>query len=71
MMAVSEKAKMMLDLRQGGVIDVGVLEAIEMTPRDMLYPHEDAAGDVGHRRKGKCHENCYCRWRNSNQLFDS
>ena len=57
MTPVSEKAKMMLDLRQGGVIDVGVLEAIEVTPRDMFLPdlfkqqaYEDVALPIGHHQ---------------------
>ena len=57
MTPVSEKAKMMLDLRQGGVIDVGVLEAIEMTPRDMFLPdtfkqqaYDDVALPIGHHQ---------------------
>ena len=45
MSPASLKAQMMLDLRRAGVTDVGVLEALEVTPREMFLagPFKDRA----------------------------
>ncbi len=36
----SVKAKLMLELRQSGITEVGVLEALEVTPREMFLPEQ-------------------------------
>ncbi len=53
----SEKARMMLDLRREGVTEAGVLEALEVTPREMFLPepfkdraYEDVALPIGHQQ---------------------
>ena len=57
MSPASPKAQMMLDLRREGVTDVGVLEALGVTPRDMFVPDpfkdrafEDTALPIGHHQ---------------------
>lgn len=36
----SQMAKLMLELRQAGITEVGVLEALEATPREMFLPEQ-------------------------------
>ena len=57
MSPASRKAQMMLNLRQAGVTDVGVLEALEVTPREMFLAgpfkdraFEDVALPIGHHQ---------------------
>ncbi len=57
MSPASPKAQMMLDIRRQGVTDVGVLEALEVTPRDMFVPEpfkdrafENVALPIGHHQ---------------------
>ena len=57
MSPASLKAQMMLDIRRDGVTDVGVLEALEVTPRDMFVPEpfkdrafENVALPIGHHQ---------------------
>ena len=57
MTPISGNAKLMLDIRQAGVDDVGVLEALEVTPRDKFVADafkdrafEDVALPIGHHQ---------------------
>jgi len=57
MTPVSPNAKLMLEIRQSGITDVGVLEALEVTPRDMFVADpfkdrafEDVALPIGHHQ---------------------
>lgn len=57
MSLASRKGQMMLDLRRAGVTDVGVLEALEVTPREMFLAgpfkdraFEDVALPIGHHQ---------------------
>ncbi len=57
MSPASLKGQMMLDLRRAGVTDVGVLEALEVTPREMFLADpfkdrafEDVALPIGHHQ---------------------
>ena len=57
MSPASLKAQMMLDIRHEGVTDVGVLEALEVTPRDIFVPDpfkdrafENVALPIGHHQ---------------------
>ena len=57
MTPVSEKAGMLLSIRDLGVTDVGVLEAIEVTPREMFVAepfmgqaYDDVALPIGHHQ---------------------
>lgn len=57
MTPVSEKAGMLLGIRDVGVTDVGVLEAIEVTPREMFVAEpfkgqafDDVALPIGHHQ---------------------
>ena len=53
----SQMAKLMLELRQAGITEVGVLEALEVTPREMFLPEqfkdrafENVALPIGHHQ---------------------
>jgi len=57
MSSASRKGQMMLDLRRAGVTDVGVLEALEATPREMFLAgpfkgraFEDVALPIGYHQ---------------------